>query len=95
MIDQEYVKGMNDWFKSMELTIEQDQLYIDFHTKEIELHTGFLANYKAALVHDTLRYNKAKEDFEKYLEDNNDLIQIGINKGADRGNSNISPDRKG
>jgi hypothetical protein len=71
MIDQDYVKNMQAWVTSMDVTNEQTKTYIAFHEKEIELHSKLLSLYKEMLEHDEQRLEKAKEDFDKYVVENN------------------------
>jgi hypothetical protein len=70
MIDQDYVKSMECWFKEMELVKEQTKNTIKFHEKEIELHTSLLEAMQELLKWDEERMERARVNFEKYLEEN-------------------------
>lgn len=70
MIDQDYVKSMDAWFKNLELTIHQVENDLAFHKKEIELHTAHIELCEAQIEHDRNRLAKHWGEFAKYLEEN-------------------------
>lgn len=70
MIDQNYVKAMELFFRSMELGNEQLSHTIEFHEKEIAVNGKLLEINKEELAANKKRLSQDRQRFNEYLEAN-------------------------